>query len=147
MEKVKIPLDNFSVVEYNTARRVFFELKMGLRREGDKLLVFSDFGHNGVSFYADNSMHADDAIASLYVDEGHYSECLIDSKTEHYNQPWTELVDGQAFLAAIVRKLVPDFKPENCTFAGHGRTQRHYIEQWNKALKDVEHDRIEFITM
>ncbi len=144
MSKTQVPLDNFSVVEYNTARKVFYELSMSCRREGDRLLVFSDRGNSGTSFYADKSMKEDDAIARLYIDEGYYSECLIGSKTEHCNQPWTELLDGQAFLGAIVRKLVPDFKPEGCNFMGHGRTQGHYIAQWNKALKDVEHDRVEF---
>lgn len=133
-----VPITGFQVVEYNTARFLFYTLGFGLRRDGDNLMAYKESERSYVPKETELAL-----TASLYVDEGFYEGCLRRTDEGEFkilglNKHWEEMVDGQAFLGAIVDKVAPDFKPEQCPAIGRGRRQRHFQAEWAKALVGIE---------
>ena len=130
--KIKLNIDS-SVVEYNAARKILWELKLSIRREKDHLMIFrredNDF------FYSDKPSKLN--IYTLYIDEGMFSDCMIyNGELLHYCLPWMEMVDYRELLSIIFSELLPKSKHPTSDYMGRGRNQRALIDGYHKILKN-----------
>jgi hypothetical protein len=146
------------VIEVGCAKQFAYRLGLKQRREGENLLLFRSKDADGEysPFYAPAVSYAggkvylkEEALVSLYVDEGVYQDVLVADeygKTSMFRGtvPWCEYVDFGSFTSFLVKLLAPGFEAEQSPYIGRGFTQQHYAEQYAKALAEVKDERIEF---
>lgn len=135
---MQVNLKNYiQVFEYSVARQIMMQLGMGWRREdADNLFVFANGGKSS-SFVENGSQ---DEIASLFVDEGIYTEAVL-RKNDFETKigivlPFYECVDATEFLKVITKKLCPDAKIESTLMIGRGFRQQHFLNQYVRILTE-----------
>lgn len=142
---MKFTLCGAQVIELGYARRVLDALGCGgyrtIKGGTDDLVVHRRLNEDDCVFYRKESMRTNESyLGNLAVDEGFYTG-HIDHNGEYsarYNHSAYELVDYTSLLGLICRALFPDWRPTASPYIGHGRTQRHYAEEYEKKLDGVE---------
>ena len=137
-----------SVCEIGVAREILYRAGFSARREGDYLLVYE----SQKSGFYHNKIEGEDSKGQLYVDEGHYDDCLCYRNgilsAFGSNARWMELVDWVEILSLLQKKFAPNAKIRSSPTSGRGSSQRHYQEEYMKALRNVEmkteYDEIKF---
>ena len=123
----------FQVVELSYAKRVLLELNMSFKRlDADYLEVYSDEKKTT-------------PIGKLFIDEGFFTGTMHENGIRASDPCW-ELVDGERWLAMIVKKLSPEFKAEPGPYIGSGKNQRHMMSQWeNELLRIGKTEYVQFL--
>lgn len=131
MIKIKIT-EWFQVVEYTCAKQILYHAGMGQCREDADTLVVYGMRGNGETFHIPRNTTLS-PLVRLFVDEGHYSNCMHLTSMETFNSfslPWCEYVDAVDLMGAVVRRLVPDAVIRPSDAIGRGRQQQDLMKQY-----------------
>jgi hypothetical protein len=151
------------VVRYEDARQILWECGYGAVRTSDTALevyelnpgsTFEAMENDGFqrfkSLYVpeehrkgspktpvnpEDSHFVAERAATLYIDEGAFSDVMGEEKSSTTTRPWDEIVDGTHLYDLVCRRIDPVYKFKGSEATGRGRNKSDWCSQYFELME------------